>query len=103
MLDVRYFITRGISVEAMRGYSKHILRALGNALDDMSVGTTKILPFSLTAQYNSRANNQISTYVGVGLNYMLFVDGFPGDARDVNYNDGFVPALNLGLDYFLDD
>ncbi len=103
MLDIRYFITRDISLGTIWGYSKQKLRALGIAFGDMSLGTTKILPFSLTAQYNSQANNQISTCVGVGLNYMLFVDGFPGEARDVNYDDRFVTVFNLGLDYFLDD
>ena len=80
MLDARYFITRDISLETMWGCPKHKLRALGIDLGDMSLGKIKILPFSLKVQYNSEANNQISTYVGVGLNYMLFVDGFPGDA-----------------------
>lgn len=69
----------------------------------MSLGTTKILPFSLTSQYNPRANNQISLYVSVGLNYTLFVDGFLGDAQDVKYDGGFGTTLNLVVDYFLDD
>ena len=103
MLDIGYFITRHISLETVWGYSENKLRVLGTALGDMSLGTTKILPFSLTAQYNPRAKNQISPYVGVGLNYTLFVDGFPGEARDVNYDDRFVTVFNLGLDYFLDD
>jgi outer membrane protein len=103
MVDVRYFITHDISLETMWGYSEHKLRAVGTALGDMSLGTTKILPFSLTAQYNPRANYQISPYVGVGLNYTLFVDGFPGDAQDVKYDDGFGTVFNLGVDYFLDD
>ena len=103
MLDIRYFITRDISLETMWGYSEHKLRALGTALGDISLGTTKILPFSLTAQYNARADNQISPYVVVGLNYTLFVDGFPGDAQDVKYDDGFGTVFNLCVDYFLDD
>ena len=69
----------------------------------MSLGTTKNLSFSLTAQYSARANTQISPYVGVGLNYTLFVDGFPGDAQDVKYDDGFQAVFNLGVDYFLED
>ena len=69
----------------------------------MSLGTTKILPFSLTFQYNPQANNQILPYVGVGFYYTLFVNGFPGDAQDVKYDDGFGTAFNLGVVYFLDD
>ena len=103
MLDIRYFITRDISLETMWGYSEHRLRALETALGDMSLGTTKILPFSLTAQYNARADNQISPYVVVGLNYTLFVDGFPGDAQDLKFDYGFGTVFNLGVDYFPDD
>ena len=103
MLDIGYFITRHISLETVWGYSENKLRVLGTALGDMSLETTKIQPFSLTAQYNPRANNQISPYVGVGLNYTLFVDGFSGNAQDVKYDDGFGTAFNLGIDYFLHD
>tara|TARA_B100001093_G_scaffold212977_1_gene204329 strand:+ start:539 stop:1114 length:576 start_codon:yes stop_codon:yes gene_type:complete len=103
MVDVRYFITRDISLETMWGYSEHKLRAVGTALGDMSLRRTKILPFPLTAQHNPRANYQISPYVGVGLNYTLLVDGFPGDAQKVKYDDAFGTAFNLGADYFLDD
>ena len=98
MLDIRYFITRHISFETVWGYSEHKLRALGTALGDMSLGTTKILPFFLTAQYNPQANNIISPYVGVGLNYTLFVDGFSGNAQGAKYDDGFGTVFNLGLD-----
>ena len=59
----------------------------------MSLGTTKILPFSLTVQYNPRANDQILPYVGVELNYTLFVNGFPSDAQDVKYDVGFLTGL----------
>lgn len=103
MIDVRYFVTPDISLETMWGYSEHKLRAVGTALGDMNLGTTKILPFTLTAQYNPRVNNQISPYVGVGLNYTLFVDGDPGSAQEVKYDDGFGTAFNLGVDYFLDE
>ena len=103
MMDVRYFVTPDISLETMWGYSEHKLTAVGTALGDMNLGTTKILPFTLTAQYNPWANSQISPYVGVGINYTLFVDGDPGDAREVKYDDGFGTAFNVGVDYFLDE
>ena len=102
MIDVRYFVTPDISLETMWGYSEHKLRAVGTALGDMNLGTTKILPFTLTAQYNP-PNSQLSPYVGVGLNYTLFVDGDPGSAQEVKYDDGFGTAFNLGVDYFLDE
>ena len=57
----------------------------------------------LTVQYNPRANNQGIPYDGVRLNYTLFVNGFPGDAQDVKYDDGLGTVFNLGVDYFLDD
>jgi len=103
MIDVRYFVTQDIALETMWGYSEHKLRAVGTALGDMSLGTTKILPFTLTAQYNPRADSRLSPYVGVGLNYTLFVDGDPGEAREVKYDDGFGTAFNLGVDYFFDE
>ena len=103
MVDVRYFITHDISLETMWGYSEHKLRAVGTALGDMSLGTTKALPFNLTAQYNPRPNSQISPYVGIGLNYTWFVDGDPGDAQNVKYDDNFGTAFNVGVDYFLDE
>ena len=103
MVDVRYFVTPDISLETMWGYSEHKLQAVGTALGDMSLGTIKLLPFTLTAQYNPWTDNQISPYVGVGFNYTFFVDGEPGDARDVKYDDNFGTAFNIGVDYFLDE
>ena len=103
MADVRYFVAPEISLETMWGYTEHKLRAVGTALGDMSLGTTKALPFNLTAQYHPRANSQISPYVGIGLNYTWFVDGDPGDAQNVKYDDNFGTAFNVGVDYFLDE
>ena len=57
----------------------------------------------LTVQYNPRANNQGIPYDGVRLNYTLFVDGFPGGAQDVKYDDGFGTEFGLGVVCFLDD
>jgi len=100
-IDVRYFITDNLSLETMFGFTEHKLSAVGTALGDLDLGSTKVLPPTITLQYHFNNGRRFSPYIGIGLNYTFFVDHDPGDALDVSYQNGFASVLNLGFDYFI--
>jgi len=100
-IDVRYFITDNLSLETMFGFTEHKLSAVGTALGDLDLGSTKVLPPTITLQYHFNNGRRFSPYIGIGLNYTFFVDHDPGDALDVSYQNGFGSVLNLGFDYFI--
>ena len=100
-IDVRYFITDNLSLETMFGVTEHKLSAVGTALGDLDLGSTKVLPPTITLQYHFNNGRRFSPYIGIGLNYTFFVDHDPGDALDVSYQNGFGSVLNLGFDYFI--
>jgi outer membrane protein len=86
-LDIRYFLTDNIALETILGYTKHEVSAVETEYGDVNLGSTKVLPPTL------------SPYVGAGINYTFFFDHDPGDALDISYEDGFGFALNAGFDY----
>ena len=100
-IDVRYFITDNLSLETMFGFTEHKLSAVGTALGDLDLGSTKVLPPTITLQYHFNSASRFSPYIGIGLNYTFFVDHDPGDAVAISYKSSFGTVLNLGFDYFI--
>lgn len=100
-IDLRYFLTDNLSLETMIGVAEHSVSAVGTALGDLDLGSTKVLPPTITLQYHFNNGRRFSPYIGIGLNYTFFVDHDPGDALDVSYQNGFGSVLNLGFDYFI--
>ena len=102
-LDVRYFLTDNISIETILGTTKHGVAATGTALGDVNLGTVKVLPPTLTLQYHVKGNGKFSPYFGAGINYTIFYNADPGATVNVDYDDGFGFAFNVGFDYFLSE
>ena len=102
-LDIRYFLTDKIALETILGYTKHKVTATGTQLGDVNLGSTKVLPPTITLQYHFTGGPRFLPYVGAGLNYTVFFDSDPGDTLDVNYKNDFGFALNFGFDYVVSD
>ena len=102
-LDIRYFLTDNIALETILGYTEHKVSAVGTQLGDVNLGSTKVLPPTVTLQYHFTGGRRFLPYVGAGLNYTVYFDGDAGDTVDVSYKDDFGFALNLGFDYVLNE
>jgi len=100
-LDIRYFFTDSIAVETILGYTEHSVSADNTELGDVDLGSTKVLPPTLTLQYHFNHGQRFSPYLGAGLNYTFFYEHNPGDALDIEYDNGFGVAFNVGFDYAL--
>ncbi len=101
-LDLSYFFTPNIAVEAIAGITPHQVTAKGGVNADL--GDIWLLPPTVTLQYHFLNDSAFTPYVGAGLNYTLFFDQKDGSSGlDVNYKPSFGPALQVGFDYAVDD
>lgn len=99
-VDVSYFVTDRIALELIAGTSKHdvTVKQLGADL-----GSVRLLPPTLTAQYHFMPTERFSPYVGAGINWTLFYDESRGSFSSVAYENSFGVAAQAGFDYFLTD
>ena len=102
-LDIRYFITDNIAIEAILGTTEHNVAAVGTALGNVNLGTVKVLPPTFTLQYHFNSESRFLPYIGAGINYTFFYDDNPGDAVGISYKDDFGFALNIGFDYVINE
>lgn len=103
-VDFSYFITDNLALELIAATSRHTIKAKGTALGTVNVGSTWVLPPTLTLQYHFAPKSAFSPYVGAGLNYTMFysTEAAAGvGSLKLSNNVGF--ALQAGLDYALTD
>jgi outer membrane protein len=98
-LDFSYFFTDNIAVELIAATANHEVELHDSAAGDLDLGDVWLLPPTLTAQYHFLPQSRFSPYVGAGVNYTLFYGADAGDADDINYDNGFGPALQFGFDF----
>ena len=99
-LDLSYFITDNIALELIAGTSKHNVKVKQLGAD---LGSVRLLPPTLTAQYHFLPKARFSPYVGAGLNWTLFYDEKSGQFDSVKYENSFGVAAQAGFDYFITD
>lgn len=98
-VDFEYFFTRNFSTELIAAITKHDLMASGRAL-----GSTWLLPPSLTFKYHPLPNLKISPYVGFGINYVIpFNDKADGvvNVTDFHISSSVGWTAQAGADYNL--
>jgi outer membrane protein len=98
-LDLTYFITNNIALEAIAGTANHELKYGAS-----EVGDVWILPPTVTLQYHFSPDETFSPYIGAGLNYSLFYG--EDAARGFNKLDvegGWGYALQAGADIWLNE
>ncbi|RMF11187.1 MAG: OmpW family protein [Alphaproteobacteria bacterium] len=104
-LDFTYFFTDNIAAELILAVTPHDVTAVDTTLGDVPVGDTTLLPPTLTLQYHFMPRQQMSPYVGVGVNYTHFfdVDAAGGTVTDLDLDDSFGLVLQAGIDFALGD
>jgi outer membrane protein len=99
-LDLTYFITPKIALEAIAATAQHSLTYTGDA----HLGNTWILPPTVTLQYHFTPDNMFSPYLGAGVNYSYFYGEDSGDGfSDLEVEGGFGFALQAGADFWINE
>ena len=99
-LDFTYFFNKNFAAELILGTSKHDVK-VGN--DEVSLGSVRLLPPTVTLQYHFYPTKSLKPYVGAGLNYTIFYDVENGDTQGMDYKNNVGFALQGGVDYFVND
>lgn len=97
-LDVSYFFTDNIAVEAIAGWTRHAVKGNPGSLD---AGTVRLLPPTITGQYHFFTKSRISPYIGAGWNYTFIFDERGGALGDNKFGNATGPALQAGVDIAL--
>ncbi len=101
--DITYFFTPYIAAELILATSPHDL-TLKQAGADLDLGSTMILPPTLTLQYHFTPGKALSPYVGAGINYTLpYAEDNGDDVNQLEADGSFGWALQAGADYWLND
>lgn len=110
-LDITYFFTKNIAAELILGTTKHDVHTVGSDLSpigggiaNVDLGSVRLLPPTLLAQYHFYPNETVKPYIGAGINYTLFYDVDAGNTvKDVEYDNALGFAFQIGSDFFFTD
>ena len=102
-LDLSYFFTDHFAAELIAASTRHEITADRTALGKLDVGSTYVLPPTLTVQYHFLPQQRIDPYVGVGLNVSFWYDTHPagGAVTKVGLSTAVGPALQAGVNVAL--
>jgi outer membrane protein len=102
-VDLSYFFTDHIAAELIAASTRHEISATGTILGKVDVGSTYILPPTLTAQYHLMPHGLIDPYFGAGLNVSFWYDTNPagGAITKVGLNTVVGPAIQAGFNWNL--
>ena len=104
-LDITYFFNKHFAAELILATTNHTVGAVGTVAGDVPVGSVRLLPPTLTAQYHFTPDAKFSPYVGAGLNYTIFydADAAGGVVTKTDYKNKFGVALQAGVDFKIND
>jgi outer membrane protein len=101
-VDVTYFFTKNFAVEVIAGVTPHTIKTAGNLAGTGKVGSTILLPPTVTAQYHFWLTDSIKPYVGAGVNYTFFLnEKEKGVFTSFNVKNTWGLALQAGVDVML--
>lgn len=105
-IDFTYFVTDNMAFELIAATTQHDVSARNTSAGDIDLGDVWLLPPTLLVQYHFLTKERFSPYVGAGINYTIFygVDEAKNSiAEDVDYDNSLGWALQIGVDYRLDE
>ena len=104
-LDLSWFFTKNIAVEAIAAITPHDVKATGTSLGTVDLGSVWLLPPTVLLQYHHPFGNGFKPYVGAGVNYTVFFneDAPGGTVTSIDYDNSFGWALQFGADYMLNE
>jgi len=103
-VDGSYFFTDNIAVEVIAGTNGHSVKVGNTNNGTIDLGTVRMLPPTITAQYHFFSQDRVSPYVGAGVNYTFLWTTSKGNnpaIYNVKYSNNFAPALQAGVDVAL--
>lgn len=101
-LDLTYFFTKNIAAELVAGVTPHTVTGEKALAPNHQIGSSTLLPPTLTLQYHFYITPQLKPYVGAGVNYTFFLD--ERNTRpysSFNLDNTWGAALQAGFDYKL--
>lgn len=108
-LDFTYFLTDNIGIELILATTKHHPVVKASDLGDVPLGSVWLLPPTLTVQYHFMPKEDLSPYIGAGVNYTFFYSENTSSALEgldlttIDYSDGFGLVLQVGVDYKINE
>ncbi len=100
--DITRFVTPNVAFELIAATTKHDISGRGTSSGNLSLGSVKLLPPTLTAQYHFNPTGTFRPYTGAGLNYTFFYGTKNSNGFGVKYQDHLGYALQAGFDYMID-
>jgi len=105
-IDATYMVTDNIGLELIASTTKHSFGGTSGTTGTIGkLGSTWVLPPTLTAQYHFNSRGKIRPYVGAGVNYTIFWDEKASDglegavgATKVRMSESFGWAAQAGID-----
>jgi outer membrane protein len=93
-LDIAYYITKNIAIEAICCLSKHRITGTG-FLAGHDIGSTWVFPPTVLLQYHFTNFGAFQPYVGVGVNFTAY----PWSKGGNTYTPFYAPGLNAIVGY----
>jgi outer membrane protein len=105
-LDLTYFFTKNIAVEAICCFTRHNIKGSGALAGIGNVGSTWIFPPTVMLQYHFTGMGAFKPYVGVGVNYSVFFNEKARGAlaavpANLRIGNSWGVAGQVGFDYML--
>ncbi len=102
--DVTYFFTDHIGAELIAATTQHSLSVSNTAIGNAELGTTWVLPPTLTLQYHLKPHADFRPYVGAGVNYSVFYgEDEAAGISSLEVDNAWGYALQAGFDYAIDN
>ena len=102
-LDISYFFTDNIAAELILGTTYANVMGDGSLTAMGRIGKTWLLPPTLTLQYHFTDLGRFKPYVGAGATYAIFYNQDADGVQDMDIDNTFGAALQVGFDYMVDD
>jgi len=97
-VDLEYFFTKNISTEVFAAVTKHEIKSSGNV-----VGSTWLLPPTLTVKYHPLAGSTVSPYLGAGGNITFPFESRLSGVSDFSVHNSVGWVAQLGTDIKIKD
>nr|WP_294914852.1 OmpW family outer membrane protein [uncultured Neokomagataea sp.] len=100
-LTFEYFLTDHISVDLIAASTRHELAVQNSALGKVDLGSTWVLPPTITAAWHFRPHHRFNPYIGAGMTLAFFYNINPagGAVQKLDLRTTVGPAANIGFDY----
>lgn len=99
-IDLSYFFTRRIAVEAELGIFQDRITAVNTALGTVPIGTVDAAPLVVVGQYHLLPDARINPYIGVGFAVVPYFNAQPagGLVQQLSVETEAGPVFELGAD-----